>query len=114
MGSSGTCGDAQSDRNVQTSTKGGAQPLPRTVGSLRARDSCAVYGADLRTFISLTSIAKPCDHRFAGDSTGFKGALPERGMRLRASSGLTQPAYVLFGYGKDSIERQWTITLSCN
>ena len=90
------------------------QPLPRTVAWLRARDSCAVYGADRRTTISLTSIAKPCGHRFAGDSTGFKGALPERGMRLRASNGLTQPAYILFDYCKDPIRRQRIITLSCD
>ncbi len=49
-------------------------------GGLRARDSCAGYGADLRTTIALACIAKPCGHRFAGDSTGLKGARPEPGM----------------------------------
>ena len=77
--SSGTYGDARPDRNVQTSTTGGSQPLPRRVAKLRARDSCTVYGADRRTTISLTSIAKPCGHRFAGDSTGLKGALSSKG-----------------------------------
>jgi len=29
----------------------------------------------------LTSTSKPCGHRFSGDLPGFKGALPEQGMR---------------------------------
>lgn len=54
------------------------------------------------------STSKPYGRRLSGDRTGFMRSYEQRAMRLRASSGLTQPTKIQFGLTADRyVARRW-------